>query len=90
MVYPTQERVVELQQIKFRRTMKAVPVESLCRSKCQILKKKSCFGLKLLSLILGMSHLQNPVQDVRSGDVFLREFSYICISMRKNNAQGII
>lgn len=38
MVYPTQERVVELQQIKFRQTMKTVFIESPCCSKCQISK----------------------------------------------------
>lgn len=38
MVYPMQERVVELQQIKFRQTVKGVFIESLCCSKCQISK----------------------------------------------------
>lgn len=52
MVYPIQERVVELQQIKFRQTMKVVCVYfriSVVQSARY--RKHSC-GLKFLSLVL--------------------------------------
>lgn len=88
-VYPTQERVVELQQIKFRQTMKVACVYfRLSVVQSARYRKHSC-GLKFLSLVLGMSHLQNHFRDSRSGDLFCREFSHKSVSVRKSNAQGI-
>lgn len=39
-------------------------------------QKHPCCALKLLSLILGMSHLQKPFDDAKREDSFWREFSY--------------
>jgi len=45
--------------------------------------KRSRCGLRLLSLTLGMSHLQKLFHDAWGEDLFWREFSYSSVSFSK-------
>lgn len=83
MVYPTQERVVELQQIKFRQTMKALCVESLCCSKCQISKTFFFWSQVAVSYSRGVTFTDSFLGCEEWRCIFQGVFTYVYFNEEK-------